>query len=79
MQQLCIISPLPFCHHCYVLVAIKRTQLLVTSTSGIHLYTIRSKNNEYGEFVSPTKSIIQKSHIEGNASWGLLIPNLLVN
>jgi hypothetical protein len=33
----------------------------MTSTSGIHLYTIRSKNNEYNEFVSPTKSIIQKS------------------
>lgn len=67
MQQLCIMSPLPFCHHYSILVAIKRMQLLRTSTSGIHLYTIRSKNiEEYGEFVSPTKSIIQrskKSHI----------------
>ncbi len=34
---------------------------MVTSTSGIHLYTIRSKNNEYSEFASPTKSVIQRS------------------
>lgn len=71
-------SPLPFCHHYSILVAIKRMQLLRTSTSGIHLYTIRSKNiEEYGEFVSPTKSIIQRSkkmsHIEANASWALLV------
>jgi hypothetical protein len=72
-------SPPPFCHHYFILVAIKRMQLLRTSTSGIHLYTIRSKNiEEYGEFVSPTKSIIQRSkktsHIETNASWALFIP-----